>query len=59
MASPAARPTGEHHPPAPLHPDLVDYSIVAIWAPEIGAHRSATLAGFARGNGSGQAAHAI
>src|SRR5882757_3464660 len=41
----AARPTGEYHPPAPLQPDLIDCSIVAFSAPEIGMHRSATWPG--------------
>jgi AraC family transcriptional regulator len=35
----------DEHPPAPLHPDLVDCSIVAFSAPEIGTHRSATWPG--------------
>jgi hypothetical protein len=35
----------EYHPPAPLHPDLVDCSIVVFSAPEIGTHRSATWPG--------------
>jgi hypothetical protein len=41
----ATRPPGEYHPQAPLHPDLVDCSIVAFSAPEIGTHRSATWPG--------------
>jgi AraC family transcriptional regulator len=41
----AARPTDEYRPPAPLHPDLVDCSIVAFSAPAIGTHRSATWPG--------------
>ena len=41
----AARPTGEYRPPAPLHPDLIDCSIVAFSAPEVGTHRSATWPG--------------
>jgi hypothetical protein len=41
----ATRPPGEYHPQAPLRPDLVDCSIVAFSAPEIGTHRSATWPG--------------
>jgi hypothetical protein len=41
----ATRPAGEYHPQALLHPDLVDCSIVAFSAPEIGTHRCATWRG--------------
>jgi AraC family transcriptional regulator len=41
----ATRPTGEYRPPALLHPDLIDCSIVPFSAPEIGTHRFATWPG--------------